>query len=531
MRFVFKSIKPFFISSTRRLSFISSIDNQSQFVCKHECHDTRAKHSTFKALNSQMLQNASRHRLNATLSKVRFLSSDVSVASSCKLQNMLPSEFHKKLLDAKIARCYIVNEDGELKYSHTELKELIPESELRSLDFDHEAIFFYTGTRANCLMAVFIWRTDRGQGVGGVDYRPITSMAELILDGNRYSKGLGIKSALAGMWAGGGKGFVLAPVSRQFDPEFRRKVFLDFADFLTSLNGCMVAGVGVGSSVPDMATMFTETRYVSNIAPDYGGSVNSSVYTALGIVTAMEAALEFLEMGSLEGKTVAIQGAGNVGQVIIDKLLKKNVKHIYVTECNSLTIADVKDFFAHKAEGRLTLSKVSFEDTSIFRTKCDIFSPCARGKVLNDTTIPMLNTKIICGASNLPVHTEEDHIALMERKITYVTDVVPNRMGIVSKLLEPYGRMSDDPDLAKHLSTEWQHSIYQTTLRILKMAAKLKIHPEKAAYILGEELSREVHPLYPRRTQNIIRGLVNSRWHEGKDFWNERWGFEGDQLV
>ena len=43
-----------------------------------------------------------------------------------------------------------------------------------------------------------------------------------------------------------------------------------------------VAGVGIGSSVQDMDTMFTETRYVANISPDYGGSVNSSVYTGLG---------------------------------------------------------------------------------------------------------------------------------------------------------------------------------------------------------------------------------------------------------
>ncbi|XP_060596909.1 leucine dehydrogenase-like isoform X2 [Ruditapes philippinarum] len=526
MRFVLKSIKPLCRNHSRQLSFISVVEKPLQFTCQHELISkpfTKSESLQFKCLKDNF-----RYRMNTDFNQVRCCSSDTS---SNDLHKMLPAEFQEKLKDKKISRCYIISEEGNVKYSHDELKELIPESELKSLDFEHEAIFFYSGTRSDCLMSVFLWRTDRGQGVGGVDYRAISSMAELILDGNKFSKGLGIKSALAGMWAGGGKGFVLAPVSRQFDPEFRRKVFLDFGDFLTSLNGCMVAGVGIGSSVPDIDTMFTQSRYVSNVTPFYGGSVNSSVYTGLGVVKAMEAAIEFLEMGSLEGKTVAIQGAGNVGQVIIDELLRKNVKHIYVTECNSMTISDVKDMFASKADGRLTISKVSFEDTSIFRTKCDIFSPCARGKVLNDTTIPMLDTKIICGASNLPVHTDEDHIAIMERKITYVTDVVPNRMGIVSKLLEPYGRMGEDPDLDRHLSTEWQHSIYQTTLRILNMAAKLKIHPEKAAYILGEELSREIHPLYPHRTQRIIQGLVKSGWHEGKDFWNTRWGFNGDQLV
>ena len=34
----------------------------------------------------------------------------------------------------------------------------------------------------------------------------------------------------------------------------------------------------------------------------------------IGVVKAMEAAVEFLDLGSLNGKTVAIQGAGKVGK-------------------------------------------------------------------------------------------------------------------------------------------------------------------------------------------------------------------------
>ena len=41
-----------------------------------------------------------------------------------------------------------------------------------------------------------------------------------------------------------------------------------------------------------------------------------------GVVKAMEAAIEFLKMGTLEGKTVAIQGAGNVGKWILVYILK-----------------------------------------------------------------------------------------------------------------------------------------------------------------------------------------------------------------
>lgn len=37
----------------------------------------------------------------------------------------------------------------------------------------------------------------------------------------------------------------------------------------------------------------------------------------LGVVCAMEAALDFLKLGNLEEKTVAIQGVGNVGKLMI----------------------------------------------------------------------------------------------------------------------------------------------------------------------------------------------------------------------
>ena len=49
-------------------------------------------------------------------------------------------------------------------------------------------------------------------------------------------------------------------------------------------------------------------------------------------------------------------------------------------------------------------------------------------QVLNKNTIPLLNTKIICGASNCPVDSMEDYKVLADMNITYATDVVPNRM-------------------------------------------------------------------------------------------------------
>lgn len=443
-----------------------------------------------------------------------------------QLQTLKPNDFLKLLESQNVTRCFITNKGDQLCASHEFLQDWLDPDVLSNLEYDkHEAIFFGRGTRTNCLLTVFLWRTSRGQGVGGVDLRNMNSMADLLAEGNRFSKNLGIKSALAGLWAGGGKG-IIVPSSEDDNhylvPSYRQEVFADFGEFLTSLNGCMVAGAGVGSSVPDMDSLSVQTRYVTNMSPDYGGSTNSAYYTALGVVTAMEATLDFLNMGSLEGKTVAMQGTGNVGAVIIKKLLEKGIRHIYATDLNTMRVADLTSAFADKADGRLTITKVSANDTSIYRQQCDIFSTCARGKVINSTTIPLLNTRIICGASNSPVDTEADHQTLYDERIFYVTDVVPNRMGIVSKVLEPFGRLQVDPEMQKHLSKDWDYSIYQTTLKILEYSERKKVHPERAAYILGEKLSNEDNPLYPNRTRHIIQALVDNGWHEERDFWRER---------
>ena len=64
--------------------------------------------------------------------------------------------------------------------------------------------------------------------------------------------------------------------------------------------------------------------------------------------------------------------------------------------------------------------------------------------------------------------------------------------------------------------------IYQTTLRILRFADKKDISPERAAYEVGEELGSIDHPLYPHRAKDIIRGLIETGWHHGHDFWRDR---------
>ncbi|KAL3851644.1 hypothetical protein ACJMK2_015376 [Sinanodonta woodiana] len=430
--------------------------------------------------------------------------------------------FVKFMKKENISRCMIYFDDTTQKVniSHPQIEEIGDRLRSGELNYDnHEAIFLAPGARTQCLLGAFIWNTNRGQASGGIAIQYHKNIYELLQNGNVSSKSLGIRAALAGLWSGGGKGIISVPAGNKYiDPVFRKDVFLDYGEFLTSLNGCLLSGTTVGSSVSDITNVYSRSRYTHSVDESIGGSGSASKYTAKGVVCAMEAAIDFLQLGSLEGKTVVLQGTGNVGTILIEELLKQDVRHIYATDTNQMRVQDVRDMFEKQARGRLTLLKVPFGDRSIYRQPCDIFSPCAIPKVLTGETIPLMDCRIICGTANHQTKEDSDNNLLQERNITFVTDVVPNRMALVRRVMEPYGRLPGDPELMKHLSKDWEHSIYQTTLRILTLAVKESITPVSAAYRLGQDMTKDLHPLFPNRCKKIIQGLVATEWHNGGEY-------------
>ena len=89
-----------------------------------------------------------------------------------------------------------------------------------------QAIFLQVGARTNALCGAFIWNTMRGQGCGGIRLRSYDTGEEYIRDGMRLAIGMGRKSALAGLWAGGAKGVIAqAAGDMHHDPAYRKDLF------------------------------------------------------------------------------------------------------------------------------------------------------------------------------------------------------------------------------------------------------------------------------------------------------------------
>jgi glutamate dehydrogenase/leucine dehydrogenase len=437
------------------------------------------------------------------------------VALSISLDSTV-DDFRARLGEGGTRRAFFVGtgQSGTLRASHDFLEPLA-RTIAAERDFDaHEGLFFETGSATGALLSAFLHRTDRGQGAGGVRHWPYDSIGGLVRDGLRLSRGMGRKNALAGLYWGGGKGVIARQAGGRYkDVEYRRALYAEYGRFITSLRGAYVTAEDVGTTPPDIAAIFGTTRFVTCIPPDVGGSGNPSLATALGVVCAMEAALDHLGAGNLAGKRIAMQGVGNVGSAMIADLLERGVAGIVATDLDADQCAALGARFAGAP---VRLSAVGRDDTSIFDEPCDIFAPNALGAILNPSTVPRLRCKIVCGAANNQLEDDRrDDRALRARGILYVPDFVANRMGIVSCANEQYGSLPHDPAILRHFGREWENSVYVVTRRILDEARTASVTATEAANALADALSLEPHPLFPHRSRAILDALVTERWQDG----------------
>lgn len=285
-------------------------------------------------------------------------------------------------------------------------------------EFDHhEQVQFCEDAGSGLKAIIAIHDTTLGPAVGGCRMFDYADEAAALSDVLRLSRGMTYKSALAGLPMGGGKSVIIG------DPGVDKSndLLLSMASFIDSLSGRYVCAEDSGTSVADMRLMNTLTEHVSGVneGGKYGG--DPSPTTALGVFMAIQIAVAHrLGAHSLMGKSVAVQGLGNVGYHLAQYLCEAGVK-VYGADVNAANL--------YRAVNELGVIAVAPEDILAF--PADILAPCAMGAVINDQTVGRINAGIIAGAANnqlaRPAHAEE----LRERGILYCPDFLINAGGIV----------------------------------------------------------------------------------------------------
>ncbi|MCP5062986.1 MAG: Glu/Leu/Phe/Val dehydrogenase [Ignavibacteriae bacterium] len=433
------------------------------------------------------------------------------------LLQLSPETFITFLKQNKIKKfSFVYNPNtNEITASHNQLSEIAEFLTNDKRDFSkHEGLFFELDSEYDIIHSAAVHRTNRGQAAGGVRFWQYDTMEGFIRDGMRLAKGMTHKNALAGLWWGGGKGVIANNKAiDKNDSKVRKVIYSNFGKFITSLNGCYVTAEDFGTNVIDMSNIFTNTRFTTCIPNKLGGSGNPSAPTAQGVVSGIEAGLDFLNLGTIEDKTIAVQGLGNVAVPLIKFLFEKKASKIIGCDIFDKNVEEAKNKFK---DYNFEAYKVDKDDVSILYKECDVLAPCATGAILNSETIPKIKAKVVCGASNNQLADPiEDDKLIFNSGILYVPDFLTNRMGIVNCANEQYGYIENDPNINQHYDKTWERSIHQTAMQVFIESKKQNKPTGKIALEIAEKLSLENHPIFGHRGEQIIKSLVQSNWANG----------------
>jgi leucine dehydrogenase len=334
-------------------------------------------------------------------------------------------------------------------------------------EHNHEQVSFATDPESGYRGIIAIHNTILGPSLGGTRFWHYENDAEALNDVLRLSRGMTYKAAVAGLNLGGGKSVIIGH-NKTTD---REPIFRAHGRHVEYLGGRYITAEDVGTNIHDMDYIRMETRHVVGLA---GRSGDPSPVTAFGVYRGIKACAKFVYGDdSLVGKTVTVQGCGNVGYHLCQHLAEEGAK-LVVTDIDAHRVQRVVEEF------KATAAKPD----DIYAVDADIFAPCALGAVVNDDTVRQFKVAIIAGAANNQLDEERHGDMLDEQGIVYAPDYVINSGGLINVNAEVEG-----------WSLERSHrkaaEIYETILGVLQIAQEEGIPSYVAADRLAERRIRD----------------------------------------
>ena len=327
----------------------------------------------------------------------------------------------------------------------------------------HEQLLLSHDPSCGYFGIIAIHDTTLGPALGGTRFWQYQSTDEAVTDALRLARGMTYKSAVAGINLGGGKSVIIGDNKRSD----REALFRAHGRFIQTLGGRYITAEDIGTSPADMEYIKLETDHVAGLL---GLSGDPSPVTGYGVYVGMKAAAR-VRWGSdsLNGKTVAVQGAGKVAHYLMQHLHTEHAR-IIVTDIDAEKVKrSVQEFGAE-----------AVAPTAIYDQAADIYAPCALGATVNDETLPRLKVQVIAGGANNQLAEDRHGDELERRGILYAPDYVINGGGVINV----YGELHRWPvERAKKKAGE----IYDTLLRIFDIARQERMPTYRAADRLAEQ--------------------------------------------
>ncbi|MCD7036477.1 leucine dehydrogenase [Metabacillus sp. GX 13764] len=335
----------------------------------------------------------------------------------------------------------------------------------------HEQVVFCNDPNTGLKAIIAIHNTALGPALGGCRMRPYPTMDAALEDVLRLSKGMTYKCAAADVDFGGGKSVIIGDPLSDKSPD----LFRAFGQFVDSLRGRFYTGTDMGTTPEDFVHAMKETRCIVGVPEEYGGSGDSSVPTALGVIYGIMAVNKAVfGSDSLSGHSYGIQGLGKVGFKVAEMLLEAGAD-LFVTDIDERAVFTLLE----KARGsKGSIKPVALDD--IYAVPADVFVPCALGGVLNDSTIDLLQVKAVAGSANNQLFEERHGDVLKNKGILYAPDYIVNAGGLIQVADELYGHNK------QRVLTKTK-AIYASLLEIFTQSESLNICTAKAADLFCEK--------------------------------------------
>ncbi|MCQ4342210.1 MAG: Glu/Leu/Phe/Val dehydrogenase [Sulfolobaceae archaeon] len=295
------------------------------------------------------------------------------------------------------------------------------------------------------------WRSQHNSALGpykgGVRYHPSSTRDEVMA----LSMMMTWKNSLLLLPFGGGKGGIRVDpktLDKEDLEKLSRKYIQQIYMYIGSDKDIPAPDVNTDSQV--MAWFLDEYIKVTG-RQDFGAFTGKPVEiggiavreysTGLGVATITKMAAEKF-LNGIEGKTVIVQGFGNVGTYTVKFLSEMGAKVIGVSDSKGGVIdpegLDYNELLnVKKATGSVINypkgKKVTNEE--LLTSECDILIPAALENVIHRGNAEKVKAKLIVEAANGPLTADAD-LTMKRRGIPVVPDILANAGGVVGSYVE-----------------------------------------------------------------------------------------------
>ena len=335
----------------------------------------------------------------------------------------------------------------------------------------------------------------RGPMKGGLRFHPLVDDAEV----RTLAQLMTWKTAVVDLPYGGAKGGIAV------DPRSLSKAELErltrkFVDQIHDMVGpdTDIPAPDMGTNAQVMAWFMNQYQAHHGFQPacvtgkplELHGCEGREEATGRGVVIVTERL--FHQLGQkLAGKTVALQGFGNVGSHCANLLFERGARVVAITDhrggVRNAAGLDIPSLFPYALKND---GVAGFPDgdpitnAELFALPVDILIPAALGGQLIAETAPTVRAKFIVEAANDPTTPEADEIFL-NKGITVVPDILANAGGVSVSYFEWVQNRSVVHWPLEEIRNRLESRMSNAFDAVWKIALEKKVPLRTAAYILG----------------------------------------------